>query len=99
MFDSAREYSGIPYYVNSCCRCEKHNAELPNASPTSSHIATKDIPSCAMDVRAETDYYRFRIVYGLIKAGFVRILIYPKSGFIHADTDPDKKHEILVIME
>jgi len=52
-----------------------------------------------MDVRAETDYYRFRIVYGLIKAGFVRILIYPKSGFIHADTDPDKKHEILVIME
>jgi len=50
-----------------------------------------------MDIQARTSYYRFKIVYGLIKAGFTRILIY--KTFVHADTDPNKTQEIIVIME
>jgi len=50
-----------------------------------------------MDIQAKTDYYRFKIVYGLMMAGFKRILIY--KTFIHADTDTNKSQEIIVIMK
>jgi len=95
MFDSGREYSGVPWHVNSCCRCKRHNLKV-GGSKTSSHLADEK-PSCAMDVQAKTDFYKYRIIMGAIKAGFKRIFVY--KNFIHLDTDKNKEQEIIKIME
>lgn len=90
MIDMARDYSGIPYILNSACRCKKHNYEV-GSKPTSSHIA-EDRPSTAWDVKATTSRQRFKILKGLIKAGFTRIGIH--KSFIHADSDVSKDPEV-----
>lgn len=80
--DKAREISGYPFIVNSAYRSiawEKAHGR----KGTSSH--TKGL---AVDLHCESAVVRFYMVYGLIKAGFRRIGIYPT--FIHADLDTSK---------
>ena len=89
--DNSRRISGIPYIINSGCRCKDHNAEV-GGSYTSSHLS-----GWAVDVRAELDHHKFKIVKGAIMAGITRILIY--RTFLHLDSHPDKKQEIIKIME
>ena len=89
--DNARSLAGIPFIINSGFRCGKHNLEV-GGSPTSSHLS-----GYAVDVRAETDHQKFLIIMGAIMAGITRILIY--RTFIHLDGHPDKKQEIITIME
>jgi hypothetical protein len=86
--DNAREYAGVSFVLTSAARCLAHN-EQEGGSSTSSHLAslaTNEIT--AVDIEAQNSAKRFRIIEGLIKAGFKRIGI--AKTFIHADDDPDK---------
>lgn len=78
----ARDIAGVPFIVNSACRCAEHNRKV-GSKPTSSHLV-----GVAMDIRAEDSVTRFAVLEGLMKAGFKRIGIH--KDFIHADDDPTK---------
>jgi len=78
----AREYAGVPFSINSGCRCPEHNTK-EGGSITSSHLKC-----IAADISCSDDSSRLKIVMGLIKAGFTRIGI--SKSFIHVDCDPDK---------
>ena len=78
----ARDKSGVPYHINSGCRCELNNG-YSGGSSTSSHLR-----GLAVDIRCLTIGDRFRIKEGLYYAGFRRIGHGP--DFIHADIDRSK---------
>ena len=82
--DRARELAGISFILNSACRCRKHNKEVGGVE-NSSHIF-----GCAVDIKCDNSFARIKIVYGLITAGFKRIIVH--QTFIHADTDPRKQN-------
>jgi zinc D-Ala-D-Ala carboxypeptidase len=88
MLDAARTLGGIPFNVNSGYRCVKHNAELPNSSPTSSHPI-----GVAGDIECELSSERFIILYALLDAGFKRIGI--GGSFIHVDLDLMKPQNLI----
>ena len=77
--DNAREEAGIPFIINSACRCQKHNTR-EGGSTSSRHLT-----GMAVDIRANTSVNRYKIVQSLIKNGFVGIGI--AKTFIHADID------------
>lgn len=87
--DKAREYSGIPYQINSAHRTEEQNKSLEKWSPTSSHLT-----SYAVDIA--WDYQNkiqvAKILKGLILAGFRRIGL--ANSFVHCDIDPNKPDAI-----
>jgi len=85
----ARGYAKVPFNFTSTIRCEKHNKDV-GGSDTSSHLI-----GCAADIEAKTSHIRYRILYGLMKAGITRFKIYPI--FIHADKDPNKPKELISI--
>lgn len=78
----AREVADIPFIVTSGARCEARNEEV-GGSPTSSHVK-----GLAVDLRAVNGYERFKVLQGLIAAGFDRVGV--SKTFIHADVDEDK---------
>ena len=87
MLDSARGFSnGTPFKINSGYRTPEKNAaiykKLGKPEIKSSHLYGR-----AADILATTSRDRFKIVEALIKAGFNRIGISGKSGFIHVDND------------
>lgn len=85
----ARMTAKVPFVINSACRCKKHNKNV-GGLPNSAHLR-----GLAVDIRATNSHNRFRIVRGLVMAGFQRIIIY--EGFVHADVDPDKPQQILAM--
>ena len=87
MLDAAREYAKTSFVINSGCRCEDHNKKV-GGSPTSSHLK-----GLAVDIRADNSVKRYKVVKGLLKAGFTRIGI--GSNFVHADNDKKKDQEII----
>ena len=91
MLTVARVAAGIPFIINSAVRCKTHN-ENEGGRTNSSHL-----PGKAIDISAPTPYHRFHIIRGLFYAGFTRIIIYPKQGFIHADVDESKHQEVLSV--
>ena len=87
--DRARAFAGVPFSINSGYRCADHNATLKNSSPTSSHVK-----GLAVDIHTgDNDGYRYRVVYGLLCAGFIRIGI--SRTFVHADIDPAKTQGVV----
>ena len=92
MFNEAREVAGIPFVVNSACRCASHNAEV-GGKPGSAHEFDEDDETTAMDIRARDSRARFLILAGLLAAGFTRIGV--AKTFIHADADPDKDPRVV----
>ena len=50
----------------------------------------------AVDIRTADNEERFRVLKGLLRSGFERILIY--NTFIHADMDEAKTMKIAVLM-
>ena len=90
MIHYAEEIAGIDFEISSWSRCVKHNASV-KGSPTSSHLE-----GMAVDIRTADNEERFRVLKGLIRAGFERILIY--KTFIHADIDEAKTMKIAVLM-
>ena len=91
--DRARGFADIPFVINSGTRCEIHNGNPEvGGSPTSSHLTGE-----AADIRAETPAKRFKVVQGLLRAGFRRIIIYRDKGIIHTDISEDKAQDIISI--
>ena len=86
-FDRARGYAGVPFVMTSTIRCQRHNI-IAGGKKTSSHLV-----GFAGDIECLSSYARYRILYGLKKAGFNRIGI--GTNFIHADQDPDKPKELM----
>jgi zinc D-Ala-D-Ala carboxypeptidase len=87
--DRARHDAGVPFKVNSGFRCFHHNKAV-GGSPLSAHMG-----GWAADIAATNSVSRFKIVSGLIRAGFRRIGI--AKTFIHADDDPDKPGPVIWI--
>jgi len=83
----ARAASGVSYSLSSAMRCATHNKNERGKSD-SSHLR-----GLAVDIKVSNSYNRFRILSGLIKAGFNRIGI--AKTFIHADVDLDKDPEVI----
>ena len=82
--DYARDLAGVPFRITSGYRCPRHNARV-GGKPNSAHTR-----GWAADIAAEDSETRARILFGLIKAGFRRMGIDCKRGFIHVDDDPEK---------
>ena len=81
---AARGMTNTPYKILSAYRCSNHNPKV-GGSPTSSHML-----GWAVDILANTSDLRFNIVSSLLGAGFSRLGVYHKEGFIHVDCDPNK---------
>ena len=86
VLDEAREFAGIPFVINSAYRSPNHPLSVKN--PTSSHIK-----GLAVDIKANENATRFKIVEALISVGFTRIGI--ADTFIHVDLDFDKRQNII----
>jgi len=84
--DIARYIAGVKFIISSGYRCVKHNKEV-GGSKDSSHLI-----GVAVDIKCKKSYNRFRIIYGLILAGFTRIGI--GKNFIHADYNENKVQEV-----
>ena len=90
MINYAEEIAGIDFDITSWSRCVSHNSSV-KGSPTSSHLK-----GIAVDIYTRDNEERFRVLKGLLRSGFERILIY--NNFIHADMDETKTMKIAVIM-
>ena len=86
VLDEAREFAGIPFVINSAYRSPNHPLSVKN--PTPSHIK-----GLAVDIKANENATRFKIVEALISVGFTRIGI--ADTFIHVDLDFDKRQNII----
>jgi len=89
MIDEARRLASVPFVITSWTRCEKHNKAV-GGSTTSSHISGK-----AIDIKFRDSVQKFKIIKGLLGAGFCRIGINDKAKFIHCDIDLNKISDIL----
>lgn len=85
----ARETAGIPFTVTSGARCLEHNRRI-GSKDTSSHIK-----GLAVDIKYSNSQEKFIILFALYEAGFVRLGINEKLGFIHADLDVSKPQKVL----
>ena len=84
--DQARAFADIPFIINSAYRSPNHPLSIKN--PSSSHIK-----GLAVDIKANDNATRFKIVEALISVGFTRIGI--ADTFIHVDLDFDKRQNII----
>ena len=85
--DLAREKAGIPFVLNSAYRSvawEKGRGR----TGTSSHCK-----GMAVDIRCNSYSNRWKVVRGLMEAGFTRIGI--GKTYVHADCDPDKTQNVI----
>jgi len=85
--DMAREYANTPFVISSGFRCESHNKES-GGTETSSHLK-----GLAADIKIESSRQRYKILMGLIGAGFNRIGI--SETFTHADYDESKTSRVI----
>ena len=86
VLDEAREFAGIPFIINSAYRSPNHPLSVKN--PSSSHIK-----GLAVDIKANENATRFKIVEALISVGFTRIGI--ADTFVHVDLDFEKRQDII----
>jgi zinc D-Ala-D-Ala carboxypeptidase len=84
--DEAREYSGIPFIINSAYRSPEHPESIKN--PTSSHIK-----GLAVDISVKDGRQRFLVLDALLHVGFSRIGV--AGTFIHVDLDLDKSQNVI----
>ena len=89
--NTARDYAGMPFFLNRGCSCVAHN-KLVGGLPNSAHL-----DGFAVDIHTSNSEQRFKIVFGLLKAGFKRIGIY--KDFVHADVDMSKPMNIIFYNE
>ena len=85
--DRARAIAGVPFVVNSAYRSVEHEKSR-GRNGTSTH--TKGL---AVDIRTRHSHERYRILKGLLDEGFSRVGI--GEGFVHADMDPEKPHQLV----
>jgi uncharacterized protein YcbK (DUF882 family) len=87
--DVARFHAGVPFIITSAFRTIEHEHSR-GRDGSSSHTL-----GVAVDIAATNSRTRFKIIAGLLKAGFTRIGINAKRGFIHVDDDPAKDPEVI----
>jgi len=75
LIDSMRENCGFPFAVRSACRCIEHNKK-EGGKPRSDHLTGDGI-----DIKATTNYQRFKIIQDAIFRGIDRIGI--GRSFVH----------------
>lgn len=80
--DSARQYAGIPFRINSSFRA------IRNPSDPQSHFL-----GLAVDISCRYSHQRYVMLEALRKAGFNRIGIYP--AHIHVDVHRDYPQEVI----
>ncbi len=83
--DCARDEAAVPFIITSAFRCKEHNKAIGSKS-SSSHLE-----GLAVDIAALNNFSRYKIINGLLYAGFDRMGI--SMNFIHTDTDPSKTKE------
>lgn len=83
----ARHLSGVPFIVNSAYRTKEHELSK-GRDGTSSHCK-----GLAVDLKATNARVKYKIITGLLAAGFTRIFVY--DGWIHVDCDESKDQEVL----
>jgi len=79
----ARHYAGVPFVLTSAYRCKLHPQWSENHE------------GWAVDIKASDSRMRFKVLSGLLKAGFTRVGVSFDGGFIHADQTPGKPAEVL----
>jgi hypothetical protein len=82
MVDTARDYAGIPFRVNSGYRTDSHNKKVGGVSDSSHKLGN------AVDIHAPTRAIQKKIIDACFKAGFRRFGIY--GTFVHVDNDATK---------
>ena len=87
--DAAREAAGVPFIITCGLRDEQHNADIGGA-PNSAHLR-----GLAVDLLVTDSYTRYRVVWGLYAAGFLRIECAPHH--VHADLANDLPHPVLFL--
>lgn len=87
--DFSRFVAGVPFIITSGMRCLNHNRNI-GSKDTSSHVK-----GLACDIRFTNSREKFRIIKGLMQAGFNRIGINEDKKFIHVDIDKDKSKDVL----
>lgn len=85
--DKAREYAATPFVVSSGYRCQSHNKAV-DGSATSSHLK-----GLAADIKVRDSAQRYKILMGLIGAGFNRIGM--GETYIHVDYDEAKQSNVI----
>jgi uncharacterized protein YcbK (DUF882 family) len=85
--DEAREYSNIPFLINSAYRTPEHNESVGGTS-NSSHLK-----GLAVDIKATDSRTRFLILDALLAVGFSRIGV--ADSFIHVDLDFSKSQNVI----
>ena len=83
MLQKARTIAGIPFVINSACRCLANNTK-EGGSLASDHLASKTKECFGVDIAVNGDRSAFIIERALIKAGFDRIGHYLDKSIIHA---------------
>ena len=78
----ARDHAGIPFKINSGYRCARHNKAVGGV------IDSAHLKGMAADIATLLSIDRYKIVDGLIHAGFERIEICPT--WTHCDIDDTK---------
>lgn len=86
LLDSAREFAGCPFRLNSGFRSRDYELSKGRTG-TSSHCK-----GLAVDIACSDSRKRYLIVNALMAVGFMRIGI--GKHFIHVDNDPDKRASI-----
>jgi zinc D-Ala-D-Ala carboxypeptidase len=87
--DRAREVAGVPFIITSGFRDEEHNRNLGGA-PNSAHLR-----GLAVDLNVVDSFTRYRVVFGLLAAGFLRVEVSPRH--VHADCDSSLPHPVLFL--
>jgi uncharacterized protein YcbK (DUF882 family) len=95
MLDDARGIAGIPFRITSGFRTPSHNAYVGGVQPSLKSKGSSHLFGYAADIAAPDSRTRYIIVSSLLKAGFNRIGISGKNGFIHVDNDPDKTDSVI----
>ena len=85
--DVARYLSGVPFIINSAYRTVEHE-KSKGRSGNSSHVK-----GIAVDLKASNSRARYKIIEGLLSAGFTRIGV--GSNFIHVDSDHEKDQNVI----
>lgn len=85
--DKAREYAATPFIISSGYRCQSHNEEV-GGSETSSHLK-----GLAVDLVVRDSAQRYKILMGLLGAGFNRIGL--GENFVHVDYDTSKSSHVI----
>lgn len=87
MLDVARANANTPFRITSGLRTEDHNAEVGGVG-NSAHLR-----GIAVDLSCHNASDLYKIVTGLLKAGFSRIGIY--ADHIHVDSDASLPQNVI----